>query len=37
MIIEEGDGEEEAGFIVPDDYLSASELNLSQSQRSSMV
>ena len=30
LLREEGD-EEEAGFIVPDDYLSASELNLSQS------
>jgi Chromatin assembly factor 1 subunit A len=30
MLREEGD-EEEAGFIVPDDYLSASELNLTQS------
>lgn len=28
---EDGEDEEEAGFIVPDDYLSASELNLSQS------
>jgi len=34
---EEGDDDEEAGFIVPDDYLSASEFNLSQSQRSSQV
>lgn len=34
---EEGDDEEEAGFIVPDDYLSVSELNLSQSQRSSQI
>ena len=31
MLIDEGDGEEEVGFIVPDDYLSASEMNLSQS------
>jgi len=31
QIREEGEDEEEAGFIVPDDYLSASELNLSQS------
>lgn len=28
------DGEDEEGFIVPDDYLSASELNLTQSEGS---
>lgn len=37
QIREEGEDEEEVGFIVPDDYLSASELNLSQSQRSSQM
>jgi hypothetical protein len=34
-MLKEEEDEEEPGFIVPDDYLSASELNLSQSQRSS--
>lgn len=31
LLQEDGDNEEAAGFIVPDDYLSASELNLTQS------
>lgn len=31
LLREDGDDEEEAGFIVPDDYLSASEFNLTQS------
>ena len=35
LLIEEGEDDEEAGFIVPDDYFSASELNLTQSQRGS--
>ncbi len=29
LLREEGEDDEEAGFIVPDDYLSASEFNLS--------
>lgn len=29
MLREDGDDDEEAGFIVPDDYLSASEFNVS--------
>jgi len=29
-LLEEGEADVEEGFIVPDDYLSASELNLSQ-------
>jgi hypothetical protein len=37
MIREEDEEEEAARFIVPDDYLSASELGLSQSQRSSQM
>ncbi len=38
MLREEEDEEPEAaGFIVPDDYLSASEFGLSQSQRSSQM
>jgi hypothetical protein len=35
--LREDEDEEEAGFIVPDDYLSASEFGLSQSQRSSQI
>ena len=35
LLREDGENEQEVGFIVPDDYFSASELNLTQSQRSS--
>ena len=37
QIREEDQDDEDNKFIVPDDYLSASELNLSQSQRSSLM
>lgn len=37
LLQEDEDNDVKAGFIVEDDYLSACELNLTQSQRSSMV
>lgn len=36
LLLEEGEADVEEGFIVPDDYLSASELNLSQCNDSQM-